>query len=171
MTIEGETYTIRSLEKFHLESIVKIYNTHVYTSFSAFSEEEFQVSDFQKMIDDNLPCYVVIDKTLSVIGFGLTYPYRKEKTFSKSVKFTYFLTAESTGKGIGSALYNVMEKQCLALGIENILVNISSENFGSINFHKNKGFTECGRFKNVGVKFKKHFDMVWMIKILVSPNT
>lgn len=167
---EVEAYTIEPLESFHLEKVIKIYNAHVKNSFSAFSEDEFLVADFQKMISDNLPCYVVIDKELRVIGFGLVYKYRKEKTFNKSVKFTYFLTTESTGKGIGSALYDVMELKCAASNIENILVNISSENLGSINFHQKKGFTECGKFKNVGVKFKKHFDMVWMIKSLVNPN-
>ncbi|WP_271406826.1 GNAT family N-acetyltransferase [Tenacibaculum soleae] len=162
-------YIIKLLEKNDLKSVVEIYNTHVHSSFSAFSEEKFQISDFQKMINDGLPCFVVIDKKLDIIGFGLIYKYRKEKTFDKSVKFTYFLTNSVTGKGIGSKLYNIMELQCISLGINNILVNISSENLGSINFHKKKGFMECGRFKNIGMKFGKHFDMVWMLKKLEKP--
>lgn len=48
------------------------------------------------------------------------------------------------------------------LGISNLLANISSLNEGSINFHKKHGFRECGRFKNIGRKFEKDFDVIWM---------
>ena len=35
---------------------------------------------------------------------------------------------------------------------------------GSINFHKNNGFTECGRFKKVGKEKGQIFDTAWRCK-------
>jgi phosphinothricin acetyltransferase len=42
------------------------------------------------------------------------------------------------------------------------MAHISSLNEGSIRFHAARGFCECGRFRNIGIKHGRPFDMVWM---------
>lgn len=164
-TIQGIEYQIRVFEQSDLDSVLQVYNNYVQINSSAFSDVNYTSSDFEVMIDSKLPKYV-IEKNTQLIGFGFAYKFRKEKTFKKSVKFTYFLLPEHTGKGLGSQLYRALESQCKKKGIDNILVNISSENLGSIRFHQNHGFIECGRFKNVGLKFERYFDLIWMSKNL-----
>jgi phosphinothricin acetyltransferase len=51
-------------------------------------------------------------------------------------------------------------------GISVILASTSSLNEGSIRFHAKNGFTECGRFRNVGKKRGTFFDTVWMQKLI-----
>lgn len=36
----------------------------------------------------------------------------------------------------------------------------------SIRFHSKKGFEICGRFRRVGIKNGRDFDLVWMQKML-----
>ena len=79
--------------------------------------------------------------------------------------FTYFLSPSKTGNGIGKKLLELLIRDGRKLGKTNFLVNISSDNEGSINFHRKNGFMECGRFRSVGKKNDKKFDMVWMQKI------
>ncbi len=52
------------------------------------------------------------------------------------------------------------------MGIDSLLVNISSRNRESLGFHLKNGFRECGRFLKVGRKFGEDFDAVWMQKQL-----
>ncbi len=51
-------------------------------------------------------------------------------------------------------------------GIDRILASISSRNEESLAFHHNHGFTECGRFPEVNVKFGQPLDVVRMIRRL-----
>lgn len=48
--------------------------------------------------------------------------------------------------------------------MDNLLASISSRNEQSLAFHRKRGFVECGRLRDVGVKFGKSFDVVWMQK-------
>ena len=50
--------------------------------------------------------------------------------------------------------------------IKTLLASISSRNKESIAFHKKHGFIECGRFKDIGRKRGKLFDVVWMQKVI-----
>jgi len=52
------------------------------------------------------------------------------------------------------------------LKIKTLLASISSRNKESIAFHKKHGFIECGRFKDIGRKRGKPFDVVWMQKVI-----
>ena len=47
-----------------------------------------------------------------------------------------------------------------------VLAGISSLNEGSIKFHLQNGFAECGRFRGVGRKKGHIFDMVYCQKML-----
>ncbi len=59
-----------------------------------------------------------------------------------------------------------LEREGKEKGIRTILASISSLNEGSIRFHAQHGFAECGRFMGVGVKKGVTFDTVWMQKDL-----
>lgn len=48
------------------------------------------------------------------------------------------------------------------LGVTSILVCISSQNQPSLDFHRKKGFQECGGFINIWRKMGMDFDVVWM---------
>jgi L-amino acid N-acyltransferase YncA len=47
-----------------------------------------------------------------------------------------------------------------------LLARISSLNEESIHFHRNNDFTECGRFRKIGRKKDREFDVVYMQKML-----
>jgi phosphinothricin acetyltransferase len=80
----------------------------------------------------------------------------------QSASITYFIHPEFTGMGIGTAFLEHLLEAGSALGITNFLAHISSLNTGSIRFHQRHGFTECGRFIDVGRKLDQSFDMVWL---------
>ena len=54
----------------------------------------------------------------------------------------------------------------VVLTVLKIIAGISGFNTGSMKFHSNNGFRECGRFIGVGRKFGREFDVVWMQKRL-----
>ena len=149
------------------DNILDIINFYIVNSTSYFSVAPLTRSSISDMLNEKtiLPGYVVLSGD-ELIGFGYAYNFRPESTFSQTVKLTYWLKDGFTRKGIGSQLYNLLETELRTLKIATILVNISSENVASLNFHKALGYKECGNFEKIGYKNGRYFDLVWMQKFL-----
>lgn len=150
------------------KSIIDIFNHYVENSFAAYPETKlpYEAFDMFLQMSQDYPTAKVKDKNGRIIGFGLLRSHNSMPTFAITAEITYFIHPDHTGKGIGTKLLRLLEKEGVQKGITNILANISSLNPRSIDFHKKNGFNECGRFKNVGSKKGQIFDTVWMQKML-----
>jgi L-amino acid N-acyltransferase len=149
------------------EDILNIINYYIANSTAYFSENPLGRSDISHLLNEEsmLPAYVAMSGN-ELVGFGYAYHFRPESTFSQTVKLTYWLKDGYTRQGIGSQLYNILESDLRTRKIANILVNISSENVASLNFHKALGYKECGNFEKIGYKNGRYFDLVWLQKFL-----
>ena len=108
----------------------------------------------------------MIEEDSKIIGIGALRPYFPFPNFRHTGVVSYFILPAYTRKGLGSMM---LEKLCMEARekkMQSLLANVSSKNEASLNFHLKKGFIECGRFKKVGSKFGKYFDIVWMQKFL-----
>lgn len=101
-----------------------------------------------------------------VIGFGMLRPYSPVTTFLKTAEVTYFIKQGYTGFGLGSVFLDYLIDGGRKEGINNILASVSSLNEGSMRFHMSHGFIECGRFKNIGRKKGKVFDIVYYQRMI-----
>lgn len=146
--------------------IINYYITHTTYYFSETLLDKSSISDSDLLnAKSTLPGYVALNRE-EVVGFGYAYNFRPESTFSQTVKLTYWLKDGYIRKGIGTKLYNMLESELRILKICSILVNISSENTASLNFHKAVGYKECGNFEKIGYKNGRYFDVVWLQKFL-----
>ena len=162
-----QSYTIRHPESSDLPHLVGILNYYALHTTADFSDRPHTLADVKALLhgDDRLPKYVALAGA-EVVGFAVAYPFRPESTFADTVKFTYWLKPSFTGRGIGTLLYNQLESECWQNDIRQVLVNISSENSGSVRFHERRGFVHCGHFKEVARKAGRCFDIIWMQKRL-----
>jgi phosphinothricin acetyltransferase len=67
---------------------------------------------------------------------------------------------------LGSLCLAKLEADARKKGIDNLIADISSENTGSVAFHKKHGFSIAGELLNVGRKHNKSFGIVYMQKQL-----
>jgi phosphinothricin acetyltransferase len=107
------------------------------------------------------PTVVARDQENQIIGFGMLRPYSPFPTFSQTAEITYFLKHGFTRQGIGRKILEHLTSKGREKGISSVLASISSLNEESINFHLKNGFSECGRFRDVGRKRGKTFDVVY----------
>lgn len=154
-------------------AVIDIFNYYIENSFAAYPEKKasYEFFDVFLRMTEGYPAVTVQDSEGNVIGFGLLRAYNPIGTFADTAEITYFLVPEYTGREIGRLLLEYLVSKSLEMGLSTILASISSLNQGSINFHKKNGFIECGRFKNVGRKNGRIFDVVWMQKILREERT
>jgi phosphinothricin acetyltransferase len=158
-------YNLKEYREEYKDQITRIFNYYVTNEFAAYAEETVDSEYLNKMMSEkNFPKYVVEFQERQIVGFGFAFRYHQGSVFDRTLKLAYFIEKDHTNKGIGLSLLEKLEHDCAKLKIENILVHIFSLNDASLNFHRKYGFTECGRFKNIGYKFGNYFDDVWMQK-------
>jgi len=149
------------------ESVIDIFNDYVENSFAAYPEERvsYEFFDMFLKMSAGYPTVVAKDEN-EVVGFGMLRPHSPIPTFSHTTEISYFVKPGYTNRGIGSLMLEHLIGGAKEKGLSSILANISSLNQVSINFHRKHGFVECGRFRGVGRKHGRVFDIVWMQKKL-----
>ena len=157
-------YPLRPVKKEDGDAVLEIFNYYVENDMAAYPDERVGREFFEGILNQKKdhPFYVAETEDGKLVGWGFARPFHPAKTFQRSAVLGYFLDREYTGKGIGGKLFDKLVEECRKLGIDNFLVNISSFNTGSIGFHEKRGFVECARFKSVGKKLGKDFDVIWM---------
>lgn len=154
---------LRAVEERDWESITAIFNHWVTESYAAYPDEPVGEGFFRdrNAAHPEYPFFVA-DGEAGIVGFAYLSPFHPVPTMRHTANLTYFLHPEHTGHGLGRVFLERLLEAGREIGITNFMAHISSENPGSIRFHLRNGFTECGRFANVGVKKGRSFDMVWM---------
>lgn len=161
-------YSIRPISMEDRREIMDIFNYYAENSFAAYPEKGLpdEAFDMFLQVSGGVPTATVTNENGQTVGFGMLRAYNVMPVFSQTAEATYFIHRLHTGKGIGTLLLGYLERRARETGVRNILASISSLNPPSIAFHLKHGFTECGRFKNVGRKNGRDFDTVWMQKTL-----
>ncbi len=151
----------------HRRAVMDIFNHYVENSFAAYPQQKLPDSyydEFLKM-SRGFPAYVVLVDD-AVAGFGFLRPYKPFTTFEETTEITYFIHPQLVGTGLGKRFLEQLEKDARARGIRAIFASIVSENKNSILFHEKNGFQLVGRLPEIGKKFGKCFDILWMRKKL-----
>jgi len=147
--------------------VIDIFNHYVKNTFAAYPEEAVPYQSFEllRRMAEGYPFLVARDEK-AVLGFAMLRPHSPFAAFSRTAEVSCFVAPEQTGKGIGSQLYHRLLHESREKGLRTILAGISSLNPKSLAFHERMGFVQCGRFLNVGRKWGKDFDVVWMQKTI-----
>ncbi|MFX4262436.1 GNAT family N-acetyltransferase [Pelotomaculum propionicicum] len=165
MNIRFEPMTVT-----HCGEVMDIFNYYVENSFAAYPEHKLPNQFFGMFLEmtRGYPAYVIKNNDDGrVIGFCFLRAYNPMPVFRETAEISYFLDQKEVGRGIGREALSLLEREGGRMGIKYIMANISSRNEKSLQFHRKNGFTECGRFHNIGRKKDVHFDVVWMEKEIV----
>lgn len=165
-------YLIREASTEDIPGMLEVFNYYVENSFASYLEtsvepEFFQViqSEKEQDKDESFPFYV-IEEYDKIIGIGALRPYFPFPNFRHTGVVSYFILPGHTRKGLGSKMLGKLCTEAREKKMKSLLANVSSKNEASLNFHLKHGFIECGRFREVGIKFGKYFDIIWLQKFL-----
>jgi len=168
----SEKYLIREATTEDISGMLEVFNYYVENSFAAYIEtpvgpEFFQAIQSEKEQNENehFPFYV-IEEMGKIIGIGTLRPYFPFPNFRHTGVVSYFILPGYTRKGLGSGMLDKLYAEASEKKMKSLLANVSSKNEASLNFHLKHGFIECGKFRGVGTKFGKYFDIVWLQKFL-----
>ncbi len=161
-------YRIRIAQDSDAESLAGIFNHFAQNTFAAYPSLPVDAGFLHRLqsLAGRLPLYVAEIPNGQVIGFAGLRPVHLADTLSRSAEVTIFILSEHTRHGLGGQVLSRLEQDAKTLGIDTIIGGASSLNQPSLEFQKKHGFEECGRFRRVGQKFGRDFDIIWMQKFI-----
>lgn len=155
---------IRLATEADLPAINDIYNHYVLTSTTTYQEVPDTLDDRRAWFRNREPRHVVTVAEIDgiIVGWASLNVFRARSAYRFSCENSVYVHKDQFRRGIGSALLaDSIERAGLA-GFKTILAGIDADQLGSIALHAKHGFIECGRMKQVGYKFDRWLDVVFM---------
>jgi L-amino acid N-acyltransferase YncA len=160
---------IDNASRHDLPQILAIYNEVIRNSTAVYSEEEFTpargLTWFDAKRGHGFPLVVARDVS-GIIGFGTFGEFRAWPCYRHSVEHSVHVREDCRGRGIGRALVIELLGRAAAMGKHVMIAGIDADNAVSIGLHRSLGFTGVGHFHEVGFKFGRWLDLVFMQCIL-----
>lgn len=110
--------------------------------------------------------WLVWEEDGKILGYAYGSPPFERAAYSWCAESSIYLLPEAQGRGIGKRLYTALEKLLQYQGYQKTYAIITSENEGSLAFHKHLGYKTVGEFPRCGYKFGRWAGVIWMEKQL-----
>ena len=152
-----------------LQGLVAIYNDVIATSTATFTTTAVTLAErrdwWRARIAQGYPVLIVRDAH-GVAGFGTFGEFRAWPGYRHTVEHTLHVRADARGRGIGSQLLLALMERARSAGKHVMIAGIDGDNTGSIRLHERLGFTQAGRLREVGYKFDRWLDLVFLQRAL-----
>ena len=104
-----------------------------------------------------------------VLGYASYGEFRPREGYRHTAEHSLYVDARVRGHGIGSALLGALLERAWAGGVHVLVAGIDGDNRGSIRLHERFGFTKAGHLCQVGRKFDRWLDLVFMQRTCPAP--
>ena len=160
--------TIRLATEADLRAINDIYNHYVTRSTCTYQTEPETIADRQKWFAAHGPRHpvTVAEHEGQVVGWGSLSPFHRRAAYQNSIENSIYVRHDLHKQGIGSALLMDLIARARAARHHTIIALIDASQTGSIALHNRFGFTKVAHLKEVGHKFDRWLDVVYMQLIL-----
>jgi len=109
---------------------------------------------------------LVAERDAQVLGFGSYGPFRPHEGYRQTVEHSLYVHPASRRAGAGRALLAALVDHAAAAGRHVMIGGIEAGNVASIALHEQAGFTRGPVLPEVGRKFDRWLDLLFMIKRL-----
>ena len=148
-----------------LEPILAIYNHVIANTTAVWTEEADSLAGrkawFEGRRAAGYPILVASDAS-AILGFASFGDFRAWPGYRHTVEHSIHVRDGERRRGIGSALLPALIERAASLDKHVLLAGIDGENAPSIQFHKRFGFADAGRLSEVGYKFGRFIDLVFL---------
>ena len=104
-----------------------------------------------------------------VVGWAALGSFRTAYTLAGTLEDSIYVHRDFLRQGIGSRLLKELIAAARRKGLRSILANISADQTPSIRLHEKFGFQKVAHLRQVGQKFNRWFDAVYM-QLLLATN-
>lgn len=156
---------IRTARASDTEAITHIYAHHVQhgtASFDAIARTLVQTEEkILDILSKGWP-FIVAERAETIMGYAYVTAFRDRLAYSFTCEDSIYVDPECVGQGVGGRLMRALMDQASACGFRQMMAVIGGGEPASVALHTKMGFTHAGRMRNVGRKFGRWLDTVYM---------
>ena len=152
-----------------LPGILAIYNDVMATSTAIYRDEpatlDAHLEWWRQRLALGYPVLVATDER-GVAGFASFGDFRQWPGYRFTVEHSVHVRADCRGRGVGGALMTPLLARATALGKHVMIAGVDAENVASRRFHERLGFEPVAHFRQVGFKFGRWLDLMFLQRFL-----
>ena len=160
---------VRDAREADLPSLLAIYNDVIATSTAVYRDEPATLEDRQHWWDDRVgqgyPVLVATEHD-ELTGFATFGDFRAWPGYRFTVEHSVHVRTDKRAQGVGTALMRPLLERASALGKHVMVAGVDAENAKSLAFHERLGFVRVAHFREVGFKFNRWLDLVFLQRML-----
>jgi L-amino acid N-acyltransferase len=160
---------VRDAGEGDVPGILAIYNDVIATSTAVYRDDPATLDDrlqwFSGRQAQGYPVLIAVDAS-GVVGFASYGDFRTWPGYRFSVEHTVHIRADQRGRGIGTSLMRPLMERARQQGKHVMIGGVDADNEASLRFHERLGFTRVAPLREVGFKFGRWLDLVFVQRIL-----
>jgi phosphinothricin acetyltransferase len=167
--VEGVgTCSIRLATRGDADAINTIQNHYVVRSTATFLTDPLTLEQRLAWLENRSPAHPVIvaQSESTVAGWGSLEVFRSRPAYRHTAEFSIYVHHERHRQGIGRALLADLIARARALGHHTLVGGCCSESTAVIALLEASGFTRVAHFREVGRKFDRWLDVVFLQRLL-----
>ena len=146
-------------------AINAIYNHYVRSSTATFQMEDETTEERAEELRSrppNQPLTVLEDDAGRIVGLGALSAFQSRCAYRDTVELSAYVRHDSHRQGHGRGLVEDLIARARSLGYHTILAASCEESVGMIRLLKSLGFAEAGCLRQVGRKFGRRLDVIYL---------
>ncbi|HXT07347.1 MAG TPA: GNAT family N-acetyltransferase [Roseiarcus sp.] len=152
-----------------LAAILAIYNAIIATSTAVYRDDPVTLEERTDWLHARQAAgfpTIVAERGGEVLGFASYGQWRGAfPGYRHSVEHSVHVGEAARGLGLGAALMGHLLDLAREAGVHVMVGAVDADNAGSLRFHGKLGFTEAAHFHEVGRKFGRWLDLVFVEKV------
>ena len=165
--------SIKQATENDLRDILDIYNDAILNTTAVYDYKphtfEMRKAWFDGKMKYGFPVFVAkLDE--QTVGFSSYGHFRAWAAYKYTVESSVYVSPEHRGNKIGSQLLPPLIESARANNLHALMAGIDANNSISVHLHKKFGYSEVGKFPQVGYKFGKWLDLLFLQLLLDTPT-
>ncbi|MDQ8184666.1 N-acetyltransferase family protein [Pelagicoccus sp. SDUM812002] len=165
--------SIRLANELDRDRIAEIYNHYIKNTVITFEEELVDGTEIAtrlaKVFKADLP-WLVAEENDKVLGYAYASPWHARSAYRHTVEVSVYLDHQTTGRGVGSALYERLFERLRKKDIHVVIGGLTLPNPASEALHQKFGMRKVAHYQEVGHKFSKWLDVgYWQTEFEATP--
>jgi phosphinothricin acetyltransferase len=169
-TVRLGSTRIRPAEDSDLAQITAIHNyyvenTHLSFDIHPFSADQSRSWFAEHCAGDRYRLLVAEDQEHGIVAYATSGRFRAKEAYGTTVEVSIQCAPTFKGGGLGRRLYDELFTLLAAKDVRCAVAAIAVPNPASVALHERMGFHPVGTFRQVGRKFDRYWDVLWMQKL------
>jgi phosphinothricin acetyltransferase len=141
-----------------------IYAPHVEGSPVSFEERAPDAAEMAARIRRYAAshAWLVAERGGEVVGYAYATAFNERPAYRWSASVSVYVAEEARGQGVGRALYEALFERLRERGFHMACAGITLPNEASVGLHESLGFERAAQLKEVGHKFGRWLDLVFV---------